>query len=320
MDSMISIKGLKKYFPIRSASLLGKAKRNKAIDDIDLDIQRGEALGIVGESGSGKTTLGKLILGLYSASGGTIKYGSNDEEEIKLSVVFQDPFSSLNPRMTVFNIVKEPLENRRDAKTNHNYRETVLDALISVGLSEEQMFRYPHEFSGGQRQRIAIARAIVSKPMFVVFDEPTSGLDVSVQAQILNLLKELKVKIGLSYIFISHNVGVIKYICTRIAVMYRGKIVEIAENLELFDNPLHPYTQHLLSVVPVINKDRTKTIIEAADKEMVLDKVASSVGCIYYEKCPLRRNICKERAPAKSISAGSHVVFCWKQENWTQEK
>ncbi len=320
MDNIISIKGIKKYFPIRSASLLGKVKWSKAIDGIDLDIKRGEALGIVGESGSGKTTLGKLILGLHSASGGTIEFGSKDQEEINLSVVFQDPFSSLNPRMTVFDIVKEPLENSRGAKRNENYRQTVRDALISVGLSEEQMFRYPHEFSGGQRQRIAIARAIVSKPLFVVFDEPTSGLDVSVQAQILNLLKELKVKIGLSYIFISHNVGVIKYICTRIAVMYRGKVVEIAENPELFDNPLHPYTQHLLSVVPVINKDRTKTIIEAAGIEMGLDKVGSSVGCIYYEKCPLRQSICREKAPLKSTSAGSHAVFCWKQENWTQGK
>ena len=271
MDSIISIKGIRKYFPIRSSSLLRKAKTNKAIDDIDLEIERGEALGIVGESGSGKTTLGKLILGLHRASAGTIEYGSKDEKEINLSVVFQDPFSSLNPRMTVFDIVKEPLENRRGAKRNENYRDRVRDALVSVGLSEEQMFRYPHEFSGGQRQRIAIARAIVSKPLFVVFDEPTSGLDVSVQAQILNLLKELKAKIGLSYIFISHNVGVIKYICTRIAVMYRGRVVEIARNPELFDNPLHPYTRHLLSVVPVINKDRAKTIIEATDKEAVPD-------------------------------------------------
>jgi oligopeptide/dipeptide ABC transporter ATP-binding protein len=319
MDSIISIKGIKKYFPIRSSSLLRKAKTNKAIDDIDLEIERGEALGIVGESGSGKTTLGKLILGLYRASAGTIEYAGKDEKEINLSVVFQDPFSSLNPRMTVFDIVKEPLSNQRGAKKNENYRDRVRDALISVGLSEEQMFRYPHEFSGGQRQRIAIARAIVSRPLFVVFDEPTSGLDVSVQAQILNLLKELKAKIGLSYVFISHNVGVIKYICTRIAVMYRGRVVEIAENPELFDNPLHPYTQHLLSVVPVINKDRTKTIIEAADKEAVPD-TGGPAGCIYYDKCPLRREICRDNAPRKSISDGSHTVFCWKQDNWAQEK
>jgi oligopeptide/dipeptide ABC transporter ATP-binding protein len=319
MDSIISIKGIRKYFPIRSASLLRKGKTNKAIDDIDLEIQRGEALGIVGESGSGKTTLGKLILGLYRASGGTIEYGSGGEDGTNLSVVFQDPFSSLNPRMTVFDIVKEPLENRRGAKRNENYRERVRDALVSVGLSEEQMFRYPHEFSGGQRQRIAIARAIVSRPLFVVFDEPTSGLDVSVQAQILNLLKELKTKIGLSYVFISHNVGVIKYICTRIAVMYRGRVVEIAENPELFDNPLHPYTQHLLSVVPVINKNRTKTIIEATDKEAIPDAAGGPAGCIYYDKCPLRREICRETAPRKSLSNGTHTVFCWKQDNWTRQ-
>jgi oligopeptide/dipeptide ABC transporter ATP-binding protein len=310
MDSIISIKGLKKYFPIKSAALIRKARWNKAVDGLDLDIQRGEALGIVGESGSGKTTLGKLILGLHAPTRGKIEYGRSEDGGINLSVVFQDPFSSLNPRMTVFDIIKEPLETRMRGRKRENYREAILEALVSVGLTEEQMFRYPHEFSGGQRQRIAIARAIVSKPLFVVFDEPTSGLDVSVQAQILNLLKDLKEKIDLSYIFISHNIGVIKYICTRIAVMYCGKIVEIADNQELFDNPLHPYTQHLLSVVPVVTNDRKK-VEDAAGEALVAEEPGSSTGCIYYSKCPLRQDRCREKAPPKSYVNGNHEVYCW---------
>ena len=311
MDSIISIRNLKKYFPIKSASLLRKARWNKAVDGIDLDIARGEALGIVGESGSGKTTLGQLILGLYLPTGGSIEYGHRNAGGINLSVVFQDPFSSLDPRMTVFDIVKEPLENKREGKGREGYRQAVLEALVSVGLSEEQMFRYPHEFSGGQRQRIAIARAIVSKPLFIVFDEPTSGLDVSVQAQILNLLKELKARNDLSYIFISHNIGVIRYICSRIAVMYRGKLVELAANQELFDNPLHPYTQHLLSVVPEVNKDRTIGASEGSGAESSAEQVEDSAGCIYYGSCPLRQAVCREKEPRKSSVNASHEVSCW---------
>jgi oligopeptide transport system ATP-binding protein len=311
MDSIVSIKALKKYFPIRSTSLFGRTRWNRALDDIDLEIERGEALGIVGESGSGKTTLGKALLGLYSATEGTIEYKSVNDEDMNLSVVFQDPFSSLNPRMTIFDIVKESLESRRGGKRNEDFRSKVLDALNSVGLSEEQMFRYPHEFSGGQRQRIAIARAIVSDPLFIVFDEPTSGLDVSVQAQILNLLKELKSRSDLSYVFISHNIGVIKYICTRIAVMYRGKIVEIADNKELFDNPMHPYTEHLLSVVPEINKSQTRTLNEETGEGAESDFVATSVGCIYCSKCPIRQQICTENPPQNFTFGGSHIVACW---------
>ncbi len=311
MDSIIAIKGLKKYFPIQSTALIRRTRWNKAVDGVDLEIGHGEALGIVGESGSGKTTLGKLILGLYKPTAGEIHYGQGGEGGLNLSVVFQDPFSSLNPRMTVFDIVKEPLENRARGEKRQALRQTVLDALVSVGLSEEQMFRYPHEFSGGQRQRIAIARAIVSKPLFILFDEPTSGLDVSVQAQILNLLKELKEGADLSYVFISHNIGVVKYICTRIAVMYCGRIVETADNGELFENPLHPYTQHLLSVVPVVSDGRRKV----EDSNGAAAEVAGpSGGCIYYAKCPARMDVCAEKTPARTCINGNHEVYCWARQ------
>ncbi|MBN1423021.1 ABC transporter ATP-binding protein [Candidatus Fermentibacteria bacterium] len=312
MDSIVSIRGLKKYFPVKSEALFGKTTWNKAIDGIDLEIQRGEALGVVGESGSGKTTLGKLILGLHAPTEGTIDYRGHDTGRMQSSVVFQDPFSSLNPRQTVFDIVKEPLESVRGTRRGQGFRQTILDILNLVGLSEEQMFRYPHEFSGGQRQRIAIARAIVAKPLFIVFDEPTSGLDVSVQAQILNLLKELKGNSDLSYVFISHNIGVVKYICSRIAVMYRGKIVETSGNQELFDNPLHPYSQHLLSAVPVIDETRMSKIIEFEAK--AADEAAVSNGCIYYSKCPIRRDICREKPPQRFDATEGHSVYCWARE------
>ncbi|HUX21396.1 MAG TPA: ABC transporter ATP-binding protein [Spirochaetia bacterium] len=314
MDSIVTISGLKKYFPIKSTSLFGKRRWTRAIDGIDLEIQRGEALGVVGESGSGKTTLGKLILGLHSPTDGTIDCSNRGDGSMNLSVVFQDPFSSLNPRMTVFNIIKEPLEVGRRGQPKADYRATIVEAMKSVGLSEEQLFRYPHEFSGGQRQRIAIARAIVSKPLFIVFDEPTSGLDVSVQAQILNLLRELKTRIDLSYVFISHNLGVIRYICTRIAVMYRGKIVEIAENRELFDNPMHPYTQHLLSAVPVIDEDRDDSALQIAKDRPRANDRDEPQGCIYYGECPLREPRCREQAPLKSRPRDKHDVYCWLSE------
>jgi peptide/nickel transport system ATP-binding protein len=312
MEKIITITGLKKYFPLKSAKLFEKRTYNRALDDINLEIEHGETVGIVGESGSGKTTLGKLILGLHTPTEGTITYGGgSDARHPNLSVVFQDPFSSLNPRMTVFNIVKEPLEHREGARKNDDYRDTILSTLQTVGLSEEQMFRYPHEFSGGQRQRIAIARAIVSNPLFIVFDEPTSGLDVSVQAQILNLLKEMKEKNDLSYIFISHNLGVIKYLCKRIVVMYSGKILEIAENQELFDHALHPYTRKLLAAVPVIDAYHVSNYKDEIPREESADFSKPERGCIYYAKCPIRIDKCADQVPPQTTPKKNHSLSCW---------
>lgn len=322
MDSIISIKNLKKYFPVESASLFSKKRWNKAVDDVSLEIKKSEVVGIVGESGSGKTTLAKMILGLHKPTEGTIDFYSNgdnandnkhNKNKINLSVVFQDPFSSLDPRMTIFDIVKESLVANNNFKKSTDYRETILKTLNSVGLSDEQMFRYPHEFSGGQRQRIAIARAIISKPFFIVFDEPTSGLDVSVQAQILNLLKDFKQQLKMSYIFISHNIGVIKYISTRIVIMYLGKIVEIANNDELFNNPLHPYTKRLLSAVPEIKTGKSGKQIEGIlvrANSSIEDLSGEKGACVYFPYCPIRENICFEKTPDSFVFNEDHEVHC----------
>jgi oligopeptide/dipeptide ABC transporter ATP-binding protein len=324
MDNIISIKNLKKYFPMGSKLLPGKKRWNKAVDDVSLEIKKSEVVGIVGESGSGKTTLAKMILGLHKPTGGTIDFycnennannSKNNKNKINLSVVFQDPFSSLDPRMTVFDIVEESLVANRISKQNINYRQTILKTLNSVGLSDEQMFRYPHEFSGGQRQRIAIARAIISNPFFIVFDEPTSGLDVSVQAQILNLLKELREQLNTSYLFISHNIGVIKYISTRIVIMYLGKIVEIANTDELFSNPLHPYTKRLLAAVPEI---RTSKLGKKIEGIIVREDSSSNTGdlsneaeaCVYYAYCPIREDICLKKTPDRIVVGKDHEVYC----------
>lgn len=322
MDSIISIKNLKKYFPVDSKSLFSKKRWNKAIDDVSLEIKKSEVVGIVGESGSGKTTLAKMILGLYKPTGGTIDFYSNEnnadnskhnKNKIDLSVVFQDPFSSLDPRLTIFDILKESLVANKNFIKNIETRETILKSLNSVGLSDEQMFRYPHEFSGGQRQRVAIARAIISKPSFIVLDEPTSGLDVSVQAQILNLLKDLRQQLNTSYLFISHNIGVIKYISTRIVIMYLGKIVEVADNDELFNNPLHPYTKRLLSAVPEIKISKSGKQIEGITVRENLDiedLSGETCACVYFPYCPIRENICLEKTPDRFVFNGNHEVHC----------
>lgn len=322
MDSIISIKNLKKYFPVDSKSLFSKKRWNKAVNDVSLEIKKSEVVGIVGESGSGKTTLAKMILGLHKPTDGTIDFYCNEnnannskhnKNKIDLSVVFQDPFSSLDPRLTIFDILKESLVANKNFKKNIDTRETILKSLNSVGLSDEQMFRYPHEFSGGQRQRIAIARAIISKPFFIVFDEPTSGLDVSVQAQILNLLKDLRQQLKVSYLFISHNIGVIKYISTRIVIMYLGKIVEIANNDELFNNPLHPYTKRLLAAVPEIKTSKSGKQIEGIivrENSSIEDLSAETDACVYFPYCPIRENICLVKTPDRLVFNEDHEVYC----------
>ena len=314
MGNIIEIKDLKMHFTFPG---LFSTKRLKAIDGLNLGIVEGESIGIVGESGSGKTTLAKCILGLYRPTGGEISFLGKTifpppksrearSERPQISIVFQDPYSSLNPKMTIYDILSEPLqEDRKDIS-----REVLVENLTRVGISGDHLFRYPHEFSGGQRQRIAIARALINNPAFLILDEPTSGLDVSVQAQILNLLLDIKATYNLTYLFISHNLGVINYVCNRIAVMYRGRIVEIAPSERLIANPCHPYTIRLLSAVP----EMTGRTIE---KEQRIQDIADGEGeeeadsrCRYYGHCPERSERCGAEGPEWYSPEEGHFVLC----------
>ena len=314
MGNIIEIKDLKMHFTFPG---MFSTKRLKAIDGLNLGIIERESIGIVGESGSGKTTLAKCILGLYKPTSGEISFngktifpptktrgGRTDRPQI--SIVFQDPYSSLNPKMTIYDILSEPLQHGRKEIA----REVLVENLTRVGISGDHLFRYPHEFSGGQRQRIAIARALINNPAFLILDEPTSGLDVSVQAQILNLLLDIKATYNLTYLFISHNLGVINYVCNRIAVMYRGRIVEIAPSERLIANPCHPYTIRLLSAVPEMTGrtiEKEQRIQDIADDEG--DEEADS-RCRYYGHCPDRSERCGVEGPEWYSPEEGHHVLC----------
>lgn len=319
IDDLILVKDLKKYFLLKSKIFSRKKEWNKAIDGVNIAIKKDEVLGLVGESGCGKTTLGKLILSLYKPTDGDIFYRGKsltklNSAELKLivqniSVVFQDPFSSLNPRMTIFDVIKESFINVKNINLEKNSKKNITSILEKVGLSNEHLFRYPHEFSGGQRQRIAIARAMASKPEFVVLDEPTSGLDVSVQAQILNLLIDLRKEYKSTYLFISHNMGVIKYISSRIVVMYFGKIVEVANNDDLFNNPLHPYTKRLLAAVPVLGEIEERDYLKKAKISSGLTN-STKEGCNYLKECPNRVKECAKGFLKKKVFKNNHIVYC----------
>jgi len=314
MNTLIKIKNLKKYFPISDGKIFSRHKLNKAVDDVTFSINKNESIGLVGESGCGKTTLGKLILGLLKPTAGKIIYDNKIINQLSLkesrslskdfNVIFQDPYSSLNPKLPIIEIIKEPLKITGSSDISKNY---VLQTLKKVGLSEEHLFRYPHEFSGGQRQRIAIARAIAANPRFLILDEPTSGLDVSVQAQILNLLHDIRKQYNIIFLFISHNIGVIKYMCDRIAIMYRGKIVELAEKEELFENPLHFYTQRLLAAVPDINFDQK---VSKDFESIEIEKVSKEKGCVYSFNCTEKNNRCENYSPDLKVVKDNHYVAC----------
>ncbi len=303
VESLLEVKGLRKYFPIQKGWWKEKTFV-RAVDGVDLSINRGEVLGLVGESGCGKTTVGRLILKLIEPTEGEIIFEGKDltkldKKEIhplrqSLQIIFQDPFASLNPRMTVAEIVGRPMEihglvdrSQRDEK--------VAQLLQSVGLQREHLYRYPHEFSGGQRQRIGIARALATKPKLIVADEPTSALDVSVQAQILNLMKDLKEVFGLTYLFISHNIGVIRHLSDRVAVMYLGKVVELGKKQSFFQTPLHPYTRALLAAVPTLDPKRKR-------EEIILEGDVPSLihppsGCRFHPRCRYALPRCSEEEP-----------------------
>lgn len=320
---LLEVRGLKKYFPVRRGVFRRIVGWVKAVDDVDFFIQEGETLGLVGESGCGKTTTGRTILRLIEPTAGEILFRSKrlgrvvdiakmrqrDMKPLRreMQIIFQDPYSSLNPRMTVGDIVGEPLVVHRVARGKEKERK-VVELLQAVGLKPEHMRRYPHEFSGGQRQRIGIARALALDPQLIVCDEPVSALDVSIQAQVLNLLEDLQDEFHLTYLFIAHDLSVVKHISDRVAVMYLGKIVELAETEELFTHPMHPYTEALLSAVPVPDPDYKKErILLQGD---VPSPINPPPGCYFHPRCSYAKEICSKEAPKFVDMGGDHYVAC----------
>lgn len=319
-DLILSVRGLKKYFPITQGILIQREVASvKAVDGLNFDIKKGETLGLVGESGCGKSTTGRSILQLYRPTAGQVLFRGQDLVRLSgenlrkmrrnMQMIFQDPYASLNPRMTVGDIIGEPLEVHNMAKGKEK-KERVQELLQIVGLNPYFINRYPHEFSGGQRQRIGIARALAVNPDFIVCDEPISALDVSIQAQIINLLEELQAKFNLTYLFIAHDLSVVRHISDRIAVMYLGKIVELTDRKSLYDSPLHPYTRALLSAVPIPDP-----VIEAKRERIILTgDVPSPVnppkGCRFHTRCPLAIDICKKVEPEFRDVGGDHWVAC----------
>jgi len=316
-ETLLSVKNLKKHFPIKKGLLLRTVGHVKAVDDVSFEVKRGETLGLVGESGCGKSTLGRSIIRLYEPTSGTVQFqGENflsmNGEKLRktrreIQMIFQDPFASLDPRMTVGQILTEPFTVHNMYSENER-AERAKKLLETVGLKASHVNRYPHEFSGGQRQRISIARAIALNPSLVIADEPVSALDVSIQAQILNLMKDLQESLNLTYVFISHDLSVIEHICDRIAVMYLGRIVEIASREELFNNPKHPYTQALIAAIPRVGEGKKKM------KRSLSGEVPSPInppsGCTFHPRCSVRIAACSQTVPQLKETSTEHQVSC----------
>jgi len=317
VDNLIEVKNLTKYFPVRGGVLQRTVAEVKAVENVSFAVRRGETLGMVGESGCGKTTIGRMLLRLIDPTSGTIRFEGRDILKLKgadlkalrreMQIIFQDPFSSLDPRTPVGDSIGEGLlvHGMKNARERHKQ---VLEIMRKVGLEDYHARRYPHEFSGGQRQRIGIARALILRPKFLVCDEPVSALDVSIQSQVLNLLRELQHEFGLTYIFIAHNMSVVEHISDRVAVMYLGKLVELADRIELYRNPQHPYTQALLSAIPVPNpKLRRGRIILAGDVPSPLNPPS---GCRFHPRCPVAIDVCSRVDPPLLDLGGGHLAAC----------
>jgi len=320
---LVQVVNLTKHFPVMSGMIIQrKIGAVRAVDGITFNIERGETLGLVGESGCGKTTTGRTLLGLYPATAGEVRIDGHNicsargKEMLairrKTQMIFQDPYASLNPRWTVNSIIGEPLRVHHLLKTKAERTERVKELMTLVGLSGRLVNRFPHEFSGGQRQRIGIARALASEPKFIVCDEPISALDVSIQAQVVNLLEDLQDRFGLTYLFIAHDLSMVRHICDRVAVMYLGVMAELADRNELYEHPLHPYTKALLSAVPVPDpkKDRARRrTILAGDVPSPFNPPS---GCRFHPRCPLADEQCSREVPQWREAAPGHWVACYK--------
>ena len=313
VEPLISVRNLKKWFNVGGGSL-------KAVDGLSFDILPGETFGLVGESGCGKSTAGRTMVRLYEPTEGELIFNGQNIYELSrremhevrrnFQMIFQDPYASLNPRMTVEEIISEPLDVYKIYKNNNERRARVVELLEIVGLSEEHAMRFPHEFSGGQRQRIGIARALALNPKFIVCDEPISALDVSIQAQVVNLLKDLQEKLGLTYLFIAHDLSMVRYISDRVGVMYLGHMMELAASEELYQNPIHPYTRALLSSIPIPDPD-----IQRSRKRIMLEgDVPSPIdpkeGCRFVERCPYAIDTCRQTTPEFREFSKDHFVAC----------